>query len=355
MALRIPYLQMRFVLFFSLVFCAALLVFGAGCITSPQSSAGVPVKEYPNIVGTPSDYGNSDNWLRLPNAIVHQVDVIYLYPTAYSDANGTLVSEITDADMRTSAQKVYLKQATAFETTGNMFAPYYRQLNGAMFSNMTSAEILAGGWNEPRTDVYAALDYYFAHYNSGRPNILAGHSQGSNMLNIVLDEYMDLHPEYYERMIAAYQIGCSLTTDFLAENPHVRAATAADDLGVVVSWNTEGPGNLYAESLVVDTNAVSINPLNWRTDETYANVSENPGSLIETDDGRFSLVAGIADARINLTRGSVICTSVDPSVYAIPAADVFGPESYHGYDYGFYFVSLRENAKLRANHWLESQ
>lgn len=346
---------MRFVLFFSTVICAALLVFGAGCITSSQSSAGTPAEVYPNIVGTPSDYGSSENWMHLPEAVVYPVDVIYLYPTAYSDANGTLVSEITDAGMRESARELYLEQATAFATTGNMFAPYYRQLNGAMFSNMTSAEILAGGRNEPRTDVYAALDYYFAHYNSGRPYILAGHSQGSNMLNIVLDEYMELHPEYYERMIAAYQIGCSLTKDFLTENPHVRAATGADDLGVVVSWNTEGLGNLNAESLVVDKNAVSINPLNWKTDETYANVSENPGSLVETADGGFSVGAGIADAQVNLTRGSVICTSVDPAEYAISAADVFGPESYHGYDYRFYYVSIRENAQLRASHWLESR
>ncbi|MDE2523968.1 MAG: DUF3089 domain-containing protein [Methanocorpusculum sp.] len=346
---------MRVVLFFSMVICAVLLVFGAGCITFPQSSAGGPVVEYPNVVGTPSDYGDSDNWMHLPDAVVYPVDVIYLYPTAYSDANGTRVSEITDAGMRTAAREIYLGQATAFETTGNLFAPYYRQLNGALFSTMTNADILAGGWNEPRTDVYAALDYYFVHYNSGRPYILAGHSQGSNMINIVLDEYMELHPEYYERMIVAYQIGCSLTTDFLMENPHVRAAAGADDLGVVVSWNTEGPGNLYAESLVVDKNAVSINPLNWRTDEMYAGVSENPGSLVETGDGGLIVGAGIADARVNLTRGSVICTSVDPAVYAIPAVDVFGPESYHGYDYGFYFVSLRENAELRASHWLESR
>ena len=39
---------------------------------------------------------------------------------------------------------------------------------------------------EPRSDTFAALDYYFTHYNNGRPFILASHSQGSSMLRIIL-------------------------------------------------------------------------------------------------------------------------------------------------------------------------
>lgn len=335
-------------LIFSSVFCVILLLCAAGCVTSPAADCR-------ELVGPPSDYHDPGNWMQLPETITYPVDVIYFYPTAYTDADGPLVCEITDAGMRETAGQYYLGQATAFASTGNMFVPYYRQLNGAMFAQMTNAEILAGGWSEPRTDVYAALDYYFTQCNSGRPYILAGHSQGSNMINIVLDEYMEMHPEYYERMVAAYQIGCALTTDFLAENPHVKAAAGADDLGVVVSWNTEGPNNLDAESLVVQKNAVSINPLNWRTDETYAGVAENPGSLAATADGGFVRTAGVADAQVNLTRGSVICTSVDPAVYATAMKDVFGPESYHGQDYGFYYASIEENAGLRASHWLESR
>ena len=333
---------------FSAVVCVIFLVCAAGCVLSPAA-------EYRDLVGSPSDYGDPGNWMELPEDVVYPVDVIYFYPTAYVDAEGPLVCEVTDAGMREAARHYYEGQATAFASTGNMFAPYYRQLNGAMFAQMTNEEILAGGWNEPRTDVYAALDYYFTHYNSGRPYILAGHSQGSNMINIILDEYMEVHPEYYDRMVAAYQIGCALTTDFLAENPHVKAATGADDLGVVVSWNTEGPNNLDAVSLVVRENAVAINPLNWRTDETYAGVEENPGSLLEAEDGGFLRTAGVADAQVNLTRGSVICTSVDPAEYAIAMKDVFGPESYHGQDYGFYYASIEENAGLRVSHWLESR
>ena len=64
---------------------------------------------------------------------------------------------------------------------------------------------------EQRTDVYAALDYYFEYYNQGRPFILAGHSQGSLMLKIALRDYFKEHTDYLERMIAAYVIGFSIT------------------------------------------------------------------------------------------------------------------------------------------------
>ena len=51
----------------------------------------------------------------------------------------------------------------------------------------------------------------------------------------------------------------------------------------------------------------------------------------------------------DLERGVVVCETADSAVYAIPEAAhaLFGPESYHGQDYGFYYMNLRENAKVR--------
>ena len=90
----------------------------------------------------------------------------------------------------------------------------------------------------PKTDVFAALDYYFEHLNGGRPFILAGHSQGSIMQSFVLAEYMKAHPEYLKRMIAAYVIGFSITEDYLKANPHLKFAEGADDTAIVVSEET---------------------------------------------------------------------------------------------------------------------
>ena len=106
--------------------------------------------------------------------------------------------------------------------------------------------------NEQRTDVYAALDYYFENFNDGRPFILAGHSQGSMMIRLILDEYFSIHPELSERMIAAYAIGESFPKDWLSEHPYVKFAEGEDDTGVIVAWNTEGSGNKDADNFVVE-------------------------------------------------------------------------------------------------------
>ena len=60
------------------------------------------------------------------------------------------------------------------------------------------------------------------------------------MQSFVLSEYMKAHPEYLERMVAAYVVGYSITEDFLKANPHLKFAEGADDTGVIISYNTEG-------------------------------------------------------------------------------------------------------------------
>ena len=51
----------------------------------------------------------------------------------------------------------------------------------------------------------------------------------------------------------------------------------------------------------------------------------------------------------------LICESVEPAKYAMPAesAAFFGTESYHGWDYEFYYMNIRENAALRLEHFLK--
>ena len=98
------------------------------------------------------------------------------------------------------------------------------QVNMAAASRMNGAELTAAFNSLPKQDVFAALDYYFENLNDGRPFILAGHSQGSAIQSLVLAEYMKAHPEYLERMVAAYVIGYSITGDYLKANPHLKFA-----------------------------------------------------------------------------------------------------------------------------------
>lgn len=311
--------------------------------------------EIAELVGESSDYSDRENWMKIPK-ITHEVDTIYLYPTCYQDdsKDAKPICDIDDEVVRKQAEKIYEKQGTVFEESTNVFAPYYRQSNIFQVSGMHGDELTAYQSREQRTDVYGALDYYFEHYNEGRPFILAGHSQGSTMIRIVLEEYMQAHPEYYERMVAAYPIGYSITKQWLEEHPHLKFAEGAQDTGVIVSWNTEGPKNKGKNSLVIEEGAISINPLNWKRDETYAPAEENLGSRMPDEEkGTFEIKKGFADARLDTERGVVVCTSDE--VPFTTMKELFGPASLHQYDYNLYYENLRENVKTRVNQYLKKK
>lgn len=306
------------------------------------------------LVGTPSDYSKKDNWLKIPET-THEVDTFYIYPTCYMDDSESAkeICDIDNEEVRKRAQDIYERQATVFEESTNVFAPYYRQSNINSLSSMSHEELDKFQQKEQRTDIYAALDYFFEHYNNGRPFIIAGHSQGSIMTRIVLGEYMKAHPEYYERMVAAYVIGYSITSDWLEEHPYLKFAEGADDTGVIVSWNTEGPDNKGKDNLVVEDGAISINPINWKRDDTYASADENLGSRIQNEEtGAYEIKKGIADAKLDTERGVVVCTTKE--VEYSTTGGLFGPASLHGNDYGLYYENLRENVKLRVEKFLKN-
>ena len=311
------------------------------------------------FVGVPNDYSQQKFWLARPDDPDKQVDLLYLYPSSCNDPMAGTICKINNRSMKLGAKRNASQQASAFEPVANIFAPFWRQVNAMKLSSMSFEEVDAAEWAEPRTDVYAALDYYFENLNQGRPYFLAGHSQGSRLSYMVLSEYMREHPDYYANMIAAYCLGDSLTKRYLEENPHVRAAQRADDLGVVVSWNTEGPANKGHESLVVAPGAISINPINWRTDDTPATAAQNLGSFMPR-----LLFPGLrklpvnANATIDLERGTVIVTEPrleNCAITALPGMKglepVFGPASYHGCDYSFFYLNIRQNARVRAEAW----
>jgi len=288
------------------------------------------------------DYADTANWLSIPENIDKDVDVIYYYPTCYTSADSKkeVVADIDDESMRAKAQIKLVEQASVFEDSCNVFAPYYRQLDGTYALTLSAEDGQTLVRYAASKDATDALDYYFENYNNGRPFIIAGHSQGSEVSIFLLADYFKDHPDYYERMVAAYPIGWSVTEDLLSENTHLKFAEGANDTGVIVSWNTEGPENIGQHNAVVLEGAKSINPINWKTDASYASAEKNFGSVIDGEE-----LQGIADAQIDLERGTLI-TNADKA-YAISANDIFGPASFHDNDYALYYNNIKFNVRDR--------
>lgn len=312
-----------------------------------------PTAEAATASGAP-DYSQKASWCKLPNIISKEVDTFYIYSTSYMESSfkegAPDYAPLDNPEMLELAQEECIAHATVFEDSTNVFVPYYRQAGlrvqlDAWQKTGDARNALKD--NTPYTDITAALDYYFENYNGGRPFIIAGHSQGSALTSLVLMKYFKEHPEYYKRMVAAYVIGYSITKDDLKASPHLKFATGEKDTGVIVSWNTEGRENVKenAKNVAVLPGAISINPLNWKRDETYAPSSKNLGSLIGDEKLGMGKLGDVgADAQINLARGVIVTNAkADP----VPMPDFFGPASFHDNDYTFYYNNIRDNVAKR--------
>ena len=317
----------------------------------------VGIEKYDSLI----DYSQAENWLDVPAAMVKDgvldataadslkaVDVFYIYPTVTGFRPETEVCDMTDTMMIAGAQMVRQIQTAVFDESCNVFMPIYRQISMPKPGSDYRAIIDYVS----KFDATDALDYYLNNLNQGRPFILAGHSQGASVLIALLENYMTKHPEALKRMVAAYPIGFAVTKDWLAKTG-LKFAEGATDTGVIVSWNTEGPANLKEKNMTLAEGGISINPINWKRDDTYAGVKENLGSL--NVEGKL-VTPGLADARVDTVRGSVVVTTIaNKELYAIPAdgAVMFGPESYHLHDYGFFFNNMKQNVADRIKAFLE--
>ena len=305
------------------------------------------------------DYSKAECWYKIPE-ITKDVDTFYVYATEYIlgslQEGAPEYATLENAEMLQGVAEEYQLHATTFEASTNLFLPYYRQagmpvMNKA-WKETGNCEAAVSGM--PYGDITTALDYYFENYNGGRPFIIAGHSQGSCIIKLVLKNYFKEHTDYYKRMVAAYVIGYSVTADELEAYPYLKFATGETDTGVIISYNTEGPKNAEqnAKTAVLLPNAISINPLNWKRDEAYASVGENLGSLVVNEEtGELEIGDMGADAQVNLARGVVVTNAkaypMDEESAKV-ATEYFGPDGRHGEDYAYYYSNIKDNVAKRV-------
>ncbi|MDK2941011.1 MAG: hypothetical protein PWP56_524 [Acetobacterium sp.] len=349
-------MKRKIILSVSLAFVICCLVV-AGCTTAKKDGAQIETSEA--IV--PTDYSQSAHWLNVPAEITKEVDVFYLYPSAWAKVNADdpIICEIDNPVMLQQSKLAYDRQATAFETSANIFAPYYRQDDAGSTLAMDVEEQQDIVKGVPLTDATAAFEYYIEHYNNGRPFILASHSQGSNVMIYILQDYMKEHPDVYKRMVAAYVLGYSITDDYLAENPDLKFASGSGDTGVIVSYNTQAPTIEGSDGVVLPTAHV-INPISWTTEETVAPASDNLGSLqlnadgsvVKNADGTPLKVMNFADAKVDNTKNVLICSTVSVDQYA-PGGGTFGRGVFHSFDFPFYYFNIRANAEERVANYLK--
>ena len=145
----------------------------------------------------------------------------------------------------------------------NFYSPFYRQVTMETYADTA---LISSRFPLAMDDVRRAFRYYVDHLSEGRPFVIAGFSQGGEVVVELLKELPDsLQP----RLVAAYVLGWKITPEDLAEAPSIKPAQGSDDTGVTICYNSvESPE--CANPIVSGGNTVAINPVNWCTDATPA-------------------------------------------------------------------------------------
>ncbi|MGY4397887.1 hypothetical protein ACVWZA_003084 [Sphingomonas sp. UYAg733] len=275
--------------------------------------------------------------------------VFYIHPTSYLDrSRWNAPLDNTEANDRAI---LFLRgQVTAFNDSGAIWAPRYRQATfGAFLTSQTEAQ---KALDIAYRDINAAFDQFLEEAGD-RPVILAGHSQGALHLTRLLRDRIAGTP-LAKRIVAAYVVGwpVSRTTDLPLMG--LSECTRADQAGCILSWQS------FAEpaepALIIatfdattgfngqprkDTPMVCTNPLTG-TANAAAPATANLGTLLPSADlSTATVVAGQVPARCEGRGLLLIGEGPNMGSYVLPG------NNYHVYDYSLFWANVRADAARR--------
>lgn len=293
------------------------------------------------------DYENKNNWAYYEEDKTDtRADIFFVCPTIYFGDENTYNMPLEDDTSKENFLGAINMEKGIYDEESRFFAPYYRQIGLNVYE--MEQDVQERYLHIAYEDVKSAFTYYLENENDNKPIILAGFSQGADMcIRLLKDCFKD--QEINQQLVACYAIGWRITEQEIEENPHLTFATGENDTGVIVSFNSESePIN---ESLMIPsgTKTLAINPLNWKTDGTVADRSENLGSCFTDYSGNITNeINNLTGAYIDSTRGALKVTDVTPGDYP-PGLDMFEEGIYHLYDYQFFYRNLQENVKTRLD------
>ena len=294
------------------------------------------------------DYSKQENWAYYAVGEGKDADLFLICPTVDMGKNENYNMSMEDTATKESFLGALNMERGIYEDSATMYAPYYRQMTFPVYS-MTEEE-MKPYLDIAYRDVAAAFEYYMKNCNNGRPIILAGFSQGSQLLLMLMKEYLG-NSKYSDKLVAAYCIGWRITEKDIADYPHLKVAQGETDTGVIISFNSEAEG--VEDSIMVPkgTKTLGINPLNWKTDSTPADKSLNEGACFTKYSGEIKKeIPQLTGAYLDEARGTLRVVDVAAADYS---NSLFPEGVYHLYDYQFFFRNLQKNVAVRLENYLK--
>ncbi|NOT73906.1 MAG: DUF3089 domain-containing protein [Cyclobacteriaceae bacterium] len=324
-------------------------------IISSACSKGVYVIEKKfadSPIPSAPDYSKEEQWASLPGKAdaadsvplksnlkntqdQAKADVFFVFPTTFTEEPQNQYlwnADIGDKNINYKTQTTtILNQASIFNGSCRIYAPYYRQAH--LYSFYAKDENDGNSaLNLAYKDVQAAFEYYLKHYNNGRPIVIASHSQGSYHAMRLLRDYFD-GKDLQKQLVVAYLAGRAIKPD---EFRFIHPTEKPDEVAVWASWNT------YARKFFPDNyekyfrHSLSTNPLLWNSSSDFAAKELNHGGV-----GRhFTFVPNLVDAQ---NHEGVLWINKP----YIPGRFLIRVRRWHIADMNFFYMNIRENVQLR--------
>jgi hypothetical protein len=297
-----------------------------------------------------TNYNLNENWAVLPtklpqnilntihdSTLFQSIDVFYVYPTLLIDSKDQRWNiSVQDSSHRKEVLDYAVKfQASAWAESGRMYVPYYQQ------AHIRSYDSLENGGRDALlfayADIKAAFEYYLKNYNHGRGIILAGHSQGSTHINLLLKDFFD-GKSLQKQLVAAYLPGIGIPSNEFNTIPFL---TNAKEIGGFVTWNTfkkklnqEKYEKWYYGKAVVNPITWDLSPLSKKSQQNgfYYNNEKKYKHVFQTE-----LISG----------GLVLTKLRFPFNLA-----AWKMNDFHIGDVNLFWENIHQNSKLRGQEWV---
>jgi|SRR6478672_3063334 len=323
----------------------------------------------PAKAGGGPDYTQESSWLARPgdasaadwlpdgieSATTGKASVFYIHPTTYLETDRWNAPLQPGGETEFRTQLFMQSQASAFNGTGKIWAPRYRQAAYGAF--LLKSDDAQHALDVAYSDVAAAFDQFVREAPADSPIIVAAHSQGALQLERLFKEKIAGTP-IAKRIVAAYVVGWPISTASDLEALGMPACTAPDETGCILSWMTFGepanPDFIFdqwqktrgfngGERRREDT--LCVNPISGVKDGAAA-AADNPGTLIPTADMRSaSLQSGAVGAHCD--KGLLIIDGMPQQLGSF----VLPGNNYHAYDYALFWGAVRRDAERRLAAW----
>ena len=299
-----------------------------------------------NLSGDTPNYSEIKYWVEHPEKENHftilplnytdslynsnpKIDVFFVHPTLYFKGNrwnADINDEKLNNEIGTSAIK---NQASVFLGIANIYAPHYRQMHIQSYYDLENGyQALEIAYK----DIEDAFLYYWEHENKGNKFIIAGHSQGTTINQLLLKRLILQNEEMRNNLLIAYLPGMPI----IPFHKDLPPCNSPNQLNCYLSWRTLAEG--YSPTGWDSSDSISsVNPISWETDTLDSEKENHLGILFQNHKIHYPNSVTVYN-----NKGVVWIKPIK-----IPFARFYRMENYHIADYNLYWINIRNNLRYR--------